>query len=102
MYARIAMYHGADAASIDKMLAERGGQIEADFDSPPPGMEGSRELFVLVDREGGRGMGITLFESEDAMRLGDRALESTVSMSQAGGVRTAVEFYEVALHRTRD
>lgn len=101
MYARVAMYHGADAAGVDKMLAEGGGQIEATFDSPPAGLEGIRELILLADRESGRGLGITLYESEDDMRRGDEVLERTMSLSQGGGVRTGVEYYEVVLRRAR-
>ncbi len=48
---------------------------------------------MLVDRTSGKGLGITLFESEEAMRRGDEALNA---MSPgATERRTAVEFYEV-------
>jgi hypothetical protein len=50
-------------------------------------------MLMLVDRETGKGLGVTLFESEDAMRRGDEALNS---MSPgASERRTSVEFYEV-------
>jgi hypothetical protein len=58
----------------------------------PPGLEGAKML-MLVNRETGKGLGVTLFESEEAMRRGDEALNTM----NPGGTerRTAVEFYEV-------
>jgi hypothetical protein len=53
-------------------------------------------MLMLIDRQSGKGMGITLFESEEAMRRGDEALNA---MSPGGGGRrTSVEFYEVPVH----
>jgi hypothetical protein len=50
-------------------------------------------MLMLVNRETGKGLGITLFESEEAMRRGDEALNA---MSPGGSERrTSVEFYEV-------
>ena len=50
-------------------------------------------MLMLVDRESGNGLGVTLFESEEAMRRGDEALNA---MSPEGSERrTSVEFYEV-------
>ena len=101
MFARVAMYHGATADGIDELIANIGGQIEADTDAPPAGLEGLKELMIFVDPESGRALGITFFASEEDMRAGDRTLQSVMSMSQGGGVRTGVEFYEVALRQTR-
>ena len=50
-------------------------------------------MLRLVDRQSGKGIGVTLFESEEAMRRGDEALNA---MSPgATERRTSVEFYEV-------
>ena len=57
-------------------------------------------MLMLVDRERGRGIGITLFESEEELRRGDEALNA-MSPPQGGGQRTNVEFYEVAARRGR-
>jgi len=58
----------------------------------PAGLEGAKML-MLIDRSSGKGIGITLFESEDAMRRGDEALNA---MSPGGTERrTSVEFFEV-------
>lgn len=100
MFARVAMFHGADPVGIEKALAEWQGRIAEQFETPPEGLEGIREVMVLVDGENGRALAITMFETEEDLRRGDKAL-GHVSMSQAGGVRTGVEFYEVGLRRTR-
>ena len=89
MYARVAMFEG-DPANADEAIK----QVRSDVESGdmPAGLEGAKML-MLIDREKGKGMGITLFESEDAMRRGDEALNA---MSPGGTERrTSVEFFEV-------
>ena len=50
-------------------------------------------MLMLVNRETGKGVGVTLFESEDAMRRGDEALNA---MNPRGVERrVSVEFFEV-------
>ena len=53
-------------------------------------------MLMLVNRETGKGLGVTLFESEEAMRRGDEALNAM----NPGGTeqRTSVEFFEVPVH----
>ena len=89
MYARVATFEG-DPAKVDDAI----GQVRAEVESgrTPPGLEGAKML-MLVNRANGKGLGITLFESEEAMRRGDEALNA---MSPgASERRTSVEFYEV-------
>ena len=88
MYARIATFE-SDPANLDDAIDMVRSEVSGDT---PPGLEGARML-MLVDRTSGKGLGITLFESEEAMRRGDEALNA---MSPgATERRTAVEFYEV-------
>jgi hypothetical protein len=89
MYARVATFE-SDPANVDDAI----GLVRAEVDSgdTPAGLEGAKML-MLVDRESGKGLGVTLFESEEAMRRGDEALNA---MSPGGSERrTSVEFYEV-------
>jgi len=88
VHARVATFQG-DPADIDALISRVGGDIEAG--NIPEGLEGAKML-MLVDRETGNVRGITLFESEDAMRKGDAALNA---MNPPGGQRTSVEYYEV-------
>ena len=89
MYARVATFE-SDPAKVEDAISMVRGEVESG--GTPAGLEGARML-MLVNRETGRGLGVTLFESEEAMRSGDEALNA---MSPgAAERRTSVEFYEV-------
>jgi len=89
MYARVATFE-SDPASVDDAISLVRGEVESG--DTPPGLEGAK-MMMLVNRESGKGLGVTLFESEEAMRRGDEALNA---MSPGGTERrTSVEFYEV-------
>jgi hypothetical protein len=91
MYARVATFE-SDPAKVDDAI----NMVRAEVDSgePPPGLDGAKML-MFVDRQTGKGMGVTLFGSEEAMRRGDEALNA---MSPgATERRTSVEFYEVPI-----
>ena len=88
MFARLATFE-SDPAGIDDAIEMVRREVAGDT---PPGLEGAR-MMMLVDRATGKGIGLTLFDSEDAMRRGDKALNA---MSPGGTERrTAVEFFEV-------
>ena len=89
MYARVATFE-SDPARVDEAIEMVRGEVESG--QTPAGLEGAKML-MLVDRETGEGIGITLFDSEEAMRRGDEALNAMNPGS--GGQRTGVEFYEV-------
>ena len=89
MYARVATFE-SDPAKVDDAINMVRAEVESG--ETPPGLEGARML-MLVDRQTGKGIGVTLFDSEEAMRRGDEALNA---MSPGGSERrTSVEFYEV-------
>ena len=104
MYARVARFEGGDPARMDEVIEANREMIEAGLASPPEGLEDAQATWVLVDRQAGRGLGITFFATEDGMRRGDRALD-TMSPSgpaaDAGGRRTSVELYEVVIRAER-
>jgi len=89
VYARVATFQG-DPAKVDEAISMVRGQVESG--SSPPGLE-SAKMLMLVNRETGKGLGVVLFESEEAMRRGDEALNAMDT--GPGGRRTSVEFYEV-------
>ena len=64
MYARIATFE-SDPSTVDDAIAMVRSEVAAA--ETPPGLEGAKML-MLVDRESGRGLGITLFADEEAMR----------------------------------
>jgi hypothetical protein len=89
MYARIATFK-SDPAKVDEAIEMVRGEVESG--DTPGGLEGAKML-MLVDRQTGKGLGVTLFESEEAMRRGDEALNAMSPGSSES--RTSVEFYEV-------
>jgi hypothetical protein len=92
MWARVARFQG-DPADVDARLE----RLRSTIDSDPFGPELADVRFLmLVDRESGGMLGVTLFDSEEAMRKADAMMNS--GPGQAGS-RSAVEFYEVPLHR---
>jgi hypothetical protein len=89
MYARVATFE-SDPANVDDAINVVRTEVESG--DTPAELEGAKML-MLVNRESGRGLGITLFESEEAMRRGDEALNAM--NPGATERRTSVEFYEV-------
>jgi hypothetical protein len=89
VYARVATFE-SDPAEVDDAIEMVRGEVESG--ETPGGLEGARML-MLVNRETGKGLGVTLFDSEEAMHRGDAALNA---MSPGGSERrVSVEFYEV-------
>jgi hypothetical protein len=99
MHARIATFEGPPDQA-EEMIAAAKNQVETDWASPPEGLEKAKQLWMLVDRENGKGLGIVIFDNEEDLRRGDEALNAMTP--QSGGRRTNVAFYEVALHKQRD
>jgi hypothetical protein len=89
MHARIATFE-SDPARVDEAIELVRSEVESG--ETPAGLEGAKML-MLVNRETGKGLGVTLFESEEAMRRGDEALNAM--NPGATERRTSVEFYEV-------
>ena len=89
MYARIATFE-SDPSSVDAAIEAVRAEVESG--NTPEGLEGAKML-MLVNRESGKGLGVTLFESEEAMRRGDEALNAMHPGETER--RTSVEFFEV-------
>jgi exopolysaccharide biosynthesis protein len=89
MYARVATFNMGEG--LDETIQEIKSEVESD--NRPPGLEDATGMMMLVDRDSGKAIGITMFETEDALKRGDEALNA---MSPGGGgSRTGVEFYEI-------
>jgi hypothetical protein len=88
MYARVATFD-SDPSAVDDAIRMVREEVAGDT---PEGLEGAKML-MLVNRETGKGVGVTLFDSEEAMRRGDEALNSMTP--GASERRTSVEFFEV-------
>jgi hypothetical protein len=88
VFARIATFQ-SDPGRLDDTIEMVRKEVAGDT---PEGLKGAKML-MLVDRGSGKSIGITLFDSEEAMRRGDQALNSMDPGSTE--TRQAVEFYEV-------
>jgi heme-degrading monooxygenase HmoA len=95
VYARVATFQ-SDPAEVDGAIEMVRGEVGSG--ETPEGLEGARML-MLVNRETGRGLGVTLFDSEEAMRRGDAALNAMTP--GASEQRVSVEFYEVPVQTIR-
>ncbi|HMJ97140.1 MAG TPA: hypothetical protein VK486_14895, partial [Thermoleophilaceae bacterium] len=71
MYARIATFE-SDPSKIDEAIEMVRSEVDSDT---PDGLDGAK-MMMLVNRETGQGLGVTLFEDEAAMRRGDEALNA--------------------------
>jgi hypothetical protein len=94
VYARVAKFEGGDPEQMDRIIESVREQAPS---GPPEGVP-AVEFLMLADRQGGRSLGITFFESEEDMRKGDEALNAmSPPMPDISGRRTSVEMYEVAV-----
>jgi len=91
MFARVSTYRTADADALLEGFR--------DLSDPLAQMEGFSQAFFLLDRDNGKAMSITMWESEEALSASvARAAELRKQGSQAGGGSIeSVESYEVGL-----
>ncbi len=97
MFVRIARFEGGDPANVDEAISRVRSMM--DEGSRPPGLDDASRSMMLINRETGVGLGLTFFDTEDAMRRGDEALNEMSPPADATGSRTSVEIYEVAIDR---
>jgi hypothetical protein len=89
VYVRVATFEST--GNVDEAIQQVRGDVESD--NRPPGLEDAKGMMMLVNRESGKSMGIVMFETEEALRRGDEAL-NTMTPS-GGGSRSSVEIYEM-------
>ena len=82
---------------VDTAVERVGAMLEGER---PPGLDAAKRFLMLVDRETGRGLGVTFFDTEDDLRRGDEALNSMNPPAEESGRRTSVEIYEVGIDRS--
>jgi heme-degrading monooxygenase HmoA len=92
MYARVTVVQGS-ADKVEQGIDSFNGSVLPAV----KGVDGYRAAFLLVDRNSGKGMGITLWETEDARRRGGEAVEAAraATIAAMGGTVPPVEEYEV-------
>jgi len=93
MHARVSSY---------EFPPERADEVIAAFDADDrlPALAGVVEAYLLVDREAGTALTLTVWEDEAALRATERAADEirAGATGPAGGAVRRVDRYEVALH----
>jgi exopolysaccharide biosynthesis protein len=89
MYVRVATFNMSEG--LDEAIEQVKDEVEND--KRPPGLEDAKGMMMLIDRDSGKSIGITMFETEEALQRGDEALNAM--SPTGGGSRSSVEFYEM-------
>jgi heme-degrading monooxygenase HmoA len=92
MYARVARFEGRDASLTDQL-------IERVRDVGPASVPDAKGSLGLFDRKAGTSLGITFFDSEEAIRNSEQAFEDMAQHfpSEMRGRRTSVDVCEVKI-----
>ena len=95
MYARIAFFEGHDPAQIDELVRRLEERSRHHAEVLPE----SRAFLALVDRDAGKSIGITFFETREAMEASEEALASFPRTYEESlkGRRVGLEVYEVGV-----
>jgi hypothetical protein len=93
MYARVVRWEGGDPDSMRRSA----GEINSRAGSGPPEGVPAKGLLLLTDPDAGKGLSVSLFETEEDYRQGDETLNSMSPPGEGLGRRVAVEKYEVAV-----
>src|SRR3972149_5948696 len=94
MYARVAAFESRDMSLADELIGEVRERARSGHDLPD-----ARRFLMLIDREAGTALGLTFFESEDAIRRAEAGVDRMADEipAEKRGRRTSVDVYEVAI-----
>ena len=92
MFARVTVVQGSPDKIEQGIDSFNGAVLPA-----AKGVDGFKGALLLVDRTSGKGMGITIWESEDARRRGAEAVDEAraATIKAMGGQVPPVEEFEV-------
>ncbi|TML03787.1 MAG: hypothetical protein E6G36_08350 [Actinobacteria bacterium] len=92
MYARIASFEGRDSSLTDQL-------IQRVRDAGPGSVPDAKGFLGLFDRDAGTSLGITFFDSEEAIRNSEQAFEDMAQQfpEEMRGRRKSVDTYEVTV-----
>jgi hypothetical protein len=99
MYVRVASFEGRDTSRIDELV-----ELIREQAREGPGIPGAKEIMTFIDRATGRSLGLTFFETEEALRTAAPAFEQMGSRipAELRGRRVSIDVYEVALRERLD
>jgi hypothetical protein len=94
MYARVASFEGRDMSLTDELTAKVMDSARREDTIP-----GAHGFLMLVDREQGTALGITMFATEQELRDAEPAFEAMASTipPEMRGRRVSVDVYEVLM-----
>lgn len=95
MYARVATFEGGSAEGIRAAMQEIRRQAE-EAGGPPEGVD-SVGFTLIGDPDGGRVMGIGLFETREALEASEPVLDAMSPPNDGFGRRVSVDVFEVGL-----
>jgi heme-degrading monooxygenase HmoA len=92
MYARVASFEGRDSSLTDEL-------IQRVRDQGPSSVPDAKGFLGLFDRERGTSLGITFFDSEEAIRNSEQAFEDMAQNfpAEMRGRRSSVDIHEVMI-----
>jgi heme-degrading monooxygenase HmoA len=94
--ARVASFEEAPPERADEAIAG----VAAAADEALAEVPGMVAYLMLVDREGGLAVGISLWEDEAAVEAGEKVFARTTGLTpEIGGQRVSLRRYEVAVAR---
>jgi hypothetical protein len=94
MFARVAAFESRDMSRVDELIRTVRERARSGQDLPD-----ARRLLMLIDRPAGTALGITFFDTEEAIRQAEPAFERMGDEipEELRGRRTSVDVYEVAI-----
>lgn len=95
MYARIAFFEGHDSTQIDELIRRLDERSRRHEEVLPE----SKAFLTLVDREAGKSIGITFFDTLEGLEASESALASFPQTypDSLRGRRVGLEVYEVGV-----
>lgn len=91
MFARVGTWQGSPDA-LERWISRAREQVKPSVQQDP----GLKAAYWLVDHEGGKGLIITIWESEEAMRASEQSrAQRQTTTSAATGARVTTDRYEV-------
>jgi len=91
MFARIGTWQGSPD-ELERWIARAREQVKPSVQRDP----GLKSAYWLADREGGKGLIVTIWESEDAMRASEQSrARRQAATSAATGAKVTTDRFEV-------
>lgn len=93
MFARVVTFVGGDPTRVEEVIAAVRDRFEPEA---PPELAEAKGFWMLVDRQKGQILGISMYEDRDALRRGSEALDRLPAPApEAGGRAASVDVYEI-------